>query len=116
MTNYRGISLQPIISKVFERFINNTLRSHLKLLICEEQHGFMANRSTTTNLSIYSEIITECLDNKSQLHSIYTDFSRAFDVVPHNLLLTKMNHQFGISNNVLSWFTSYLSNRFRRVV
>ena len=76
----------------------------------------MPCRSTTTNLAVYSEIITKCLDNKSQLHSIYTDFSRAFDVVPHNLLLTKMERQFGISSNLLSWFKSYLTNRYQRVV
>ena len=114
--NYRGISIQPIIGKIFEYFINKALRSHLKLLICEEQHGFMACRSTTTNLAVYTEIISKCFDDKTQLNSIYTDFSRAFDVVPHNLLLHKMERQFGISNNLLKWFESYLTNRYQRVV
>ena len=114
--NYRGISIQPIIGKIFEFFVNKALRFHLKLLICEEQHGFMACRSTSTNLAVYTEIISKCFDDKTQLNSIYTDFSRAFDVVPHNLLLLKMERQFGISNNLLKWFDSYLTDRFQRVV
>ena len=114
--NYRGISIQPIIGKIFEFFVNKALRYHLKLLICEEQHGFMACRSTTTNLAVYTEIISKCFDDKAQLNAIYTDFSRAFDVVPHNLLLLKMERQFGISNNLLKWFHSYLTDRYQRVV
>ena len=74
------------------------------------------SRSTTTNLSVYTEVISKCFDHKTQLNSIYTDFSRAFDIVPHNLLLLKMERQFGISNNHLAWFKSYLSNRRQRVV
>ena len=104
VNNYRGISIQPIVGKVFEFFVNKALRSHLKLLICEEQHGFMAGRSTATNLSVYTEVISKCFDDKTQLNSIYTDFSRAFDIVPHNLLLLKMERKFGISNNYIAWF------------
>ena len=115
VTNYRGISLQPIIGKVFERFVKNALRSRVKLLICEEQHGFMPCCSTATNLSVYTEIITKCLDNKSQLHTIYTDFKKAFDLVPHHLLLLKLSKQFGIEGVLYKWFHSYLNGRKQRV-
>ena len=50
------------------------------------------------------------------VHSVYTDFSRAFDKVSHKLLLHKMERQFGIQNNVLLWFSSYLSNRQQYVI
>ena len=76
----------------------------------------MECRSTTTNLAVYTEIINKCFDDKVQLNSVYTDFSRAFDVVPHNLLLMKMERQFGITNNYLKWFESYLSDIYQRVV
>ena len=114
--NYRAISIQPIIGKIFESFVNDALRNHLKLLICDQQHGFVTGRSTASNLAIYTEIISKCFDDKSQLHSLYTDFSRAFDTVPHNLLLFKMCRQFGIEGNYLEWFESYLTNRYQRVV
>ena len=113
---YRGISLQPIIAKIFEGFVNRALRDHLQPLINANQHGFLKSKSCTTNLASYADFISKCFDNKSQTHSIYTDFQRAFDVVPHKFLLMKMNSQFGIDCNILSWFQSYLSNRFQRVI
>ena len=76
----------------------------------------MPNRSTVTNLTVYSEYVAKCMDESNDVHSIYTDFSRAFDKVSHKLLLHKMSMQFGFKNNVLLWFESYLNNRQQRVV
>ena len=116
MENYRGISIQPILAKVFEGFVNRALRSHLYPLINTNQHGFLKNKSCATNLLCYSDFISKCFDEKCQTHTIYTDFKRAFDVVPHELLLLKINRQFGIHDNMLRWFTSYLHGRSQRVV
>jgi len=46
---------------------------------------------------------------------IHLDLSKAFDKVPHDLLLTKL-HRHGNSGTALRWFASYLSNRQQRVV
>ena len=78
---YRGISLQPIIAKIFEGFVNRALRDHLQPLINANQHGFLKSKSCTTNLASYADFISKCFDNKSQTHSIYTDFQHAFYVV-----------------------------------
>ena len=43
------------------------------------------------------------------------DFSKAFDSVPHNRLLLKLNH-FGIQNNLLVWISNFLKHREQRVV
>ena len=74
----------------------------------------MPCRSTTSNLAVYTEVITKCFEDKTQLN--YTDFSRGFDVVPHNLLLLKMERQFDVSNNLLKRFEFYLSVRYQRFV
>ena len=116
VVNYRGISMEPIIAKLFERIVNDKLRHHLKPLITPEQHGFMPGRSTSSNLACYVDFISNCLDNKHEVHSIYTDFKKAFDVVPHNLLLHKLCNQFGIQGTMLKWFQSYLSDRYQRVL
>ena len=114
--NYRGISIEPIIAKLFERVVNDALRKHLKPLIVTEQHGFMPGRSTSSNLSLYVDFISKCLDSRDEVHSIYTDFRKAFDVVPHDLLLLKLYNQFGIQGPMIQWFGSYLSDRYQRVV
>ena len=114
--SYRPISIQPVVSKIFERIVNNSLRKHLKAFLCDEQHGFVPKKSTLTNLSCYKDFITTSLDQGYQVHAIYTDFNKAFDSVCHEYLLHKMSTQFGIFGNDLKWFQSYLSNRFQRVL
>ena len=114
--SYRGISIQPIIAKLFESLVSKRLKPHIKHLITDEQHGFQPNKSTFSNLACYTDFITSALNDKCEVHSVYTDFSKAFDVVPHNLLLLKMSHHFGIDGLALVWFTSYLTDRFQRVV
>ena len=113
---YRGISILPIIDKLFESLIKDQLQPHLKRLIVDEQHGFQPKKSCFTNLACYSEFISSALDDKHEVHAIYTDFQRAFDVVPHNLLLYKMKCLFGFQANALQFFESYLTNRLQRVV
>ena len=76
----------------------------------------MKKKSCASNLTCYTDFITKTFDNKSQTHTIYTDFRRAFDTVPHNLLLHKLHKQFGVEGNMLRWFESYLSGRMQRVV
>ena len=92
--SYRGISIQPVISKLFVRVLKEFLQPHLPRLIVDEQHGFQPNKSTFTNLAVYSDFLSDALENKYEVHSIYTDFRKAFDVVPHNLLLLKMKCYF----------------------
>ena len=74
MDSYRGISIQPIIAKVFESLINKRLQWHLKHLISDDQHGFQPNKSTFTNLTAYTDFLSKSLDDKAEVHSIYTDF------------------------------------------
>lgn len=114
--SYRPICIQPIISKIFEAIVNDALRKHVKSLICDEQHGFTPNKSTVTNLLCYKDFISKSLDDSRQVHSIYTDFSKAFDSVPHSYLLLKLKNQFGVEGTNLLWFQSYLSDRLQRVV
>ena len=113
---YRGISLQPIIAKIFEGFINRALREHATPLISQNQHGFLKNKSYASNLACYTDFTSKTFDKKSQTDSIYTDFQKAFDVVPHELLLMKINRKFGTEGDALRWFQSYLCNRQQRVV
>jgi hypothetical protein len=73
------------------------------------QHGFMKNRSTITNLLEYASFVLNSIENSNQVDLIYTDFSKAFDCVRHQLLLNEMSA--GIGPARCMWLRSYLSGR-----
>ena len=88
--NYRPISLFPIVSKVFERCVLNSIKDHLYHVISPKQHGFCTGRSCVTNLLEAFDHIGSLLDSGSQVDTIYLDMSKAFDKVSHRLLVHKL--------------------------
>lgn len=112
--NYRPISILSHFSKIFEKIVYPVINNHFKTFLSDFQHGFSLNKSTTTNLLTYLTDLTEAVDKKVQVDSIYTDFSNAFDKVCHEILLRKLKH-YGVTDNLLKWFTSYLENRTHTV-
>ena len=113
-SNYRPISLLPVISKNFERCIYNKIIDNIRPQITKHQHGFLARSSTNTQLLTFFSKINNILDSRSQCDIIYFDLSKAFDSVPHPPLLAKLK-TFGICGNLHNWFKSYLSDRMQRV-
>lgn len=113
--HYRPISIISCFPKILERLIHNRIYPCLHNCLLEEQHGFIKNRSTTTNLLIYSNYLFEGLDKRTQIDAIYTDFRKAFDKVDHRILLIKLA-EIGIKGSLLNFFKSYLSDRKQVVV
>jgi hypothetical protein len=111
ISNYRPVTILPHISKVFESIIYSYIYTNVQNVISEHQHEFFRGRSTSTNLSCISHFISAALDKNTQVDVIYTDFSKAFDRIDHNILLNKLRH-FGFSDSLLNLFESYLSDRF----
>jgi hypothetical protein len=114
--NYRPISLLPIISKVFESLMLRRLNDFLLKfnIIDKSQHGFRKGFSTTTAAFQYIEKIYESLDNRKKPLGLFIDLSKAFDLVDHNILLTKLEG-IGVRGRAHDWFKSYLSNRKQMV-
>ena len=115
VSNYRAVSLLTCTSKVMERCLVDHLYPHVHPALHELQHGFMKQRSCTTQLLKVYHSIGKILDSGGQVDILYLDFSKAFDRVSHPLLLYKLEHLFGITGVLLDWFKSYLSGRFQRV-
>lgn len=110
VNNYRPIALISSPAKLFEQILYNKLFNHIKPCINEAQHGFLTNKSTITNLSVFTNNIYEALEDKQQVDVIYTDFQKAFDKVDHDILLRKLA-QSGLSRAMLEFFASYLRSR-----
>ena len=87
------------------------IKTILPDIISDKQHGFMSNRSTITNLAIYTNYIYSCFENKSQVDSIYLDFKKAFDLVDHDILIFKLKY-YGFPDIFIKWIGNYLKDRF----
>ena len=114
--NYRPVSLTSLVCKILERIITIQLLKHVKEneLQCLQQHGFVKNKSVTTNLLEALNIWTEALDHNLPVDVLYLDYSKAFDTVPHQRLLKQVG-SFGVTDQALQWIESFLSNRRQRV-
>ena len=99
-----------------ERCIKSKIMEHLEdnEILAAAQHGFQKSKSTLTNLLQYVEAITAAVDQGCQVDSIYFDFQKAFDKVPHRRLLAKLE-AVGIRGYLLTWLTSWLTGRKQRV-
>lgn len=113
--NYRPISLLPIIGKVLERCVCRRLYDHVIQFITPMQHGFLRNRSCTTQLLQVFDAIGQNLDKNIQTDVLYLDFAKAFDSVDHGLILRKLD-LYGVKGSMLDWFRDYLTGRMQRVV
>lgn len=114
ITNYRPIVKQGALAKIFDSILKSKLFEHVRSFISYEQHGFMPNRSTATNLLLITRNIVAAMELRSQCDVIYTDFAKAFDTVSHSLLLRKLC-AFGFSNNIIRFFETFLTDRKLKV-
>ena len=114
--NYRPISLTSVVCKIMEKFVKDTVLQHMvdNNLLSPKQFGFVSGRSTVTQLLRYLDECAEVISNDGIVDSIYFDFSKAFDTVPHQRLKCKLK-PYGIDGELLSWIEGFLSGREQRV-
>ena len=115
--NYRPVSLLSVVSKVFEKLVNNRTVDHLEKcgLFSDFQHGFRSSRSTADLLTVVSDRIARAFNRSGATRAVALDISKAFDRVWHAGLLHKLK-SYGISGPIFSLISSFLSNRQLRVV
>ena len=111
------MSLTAVCCKMMEAIVKDDIVAHLQRhkLIKRSQHGFMKAKSCTTNLISFLNKMTEALDEGEDADVIFLDFAKAFDKVPTQRLLKKLEAH-GIRGKVLAWIRSWLSARKQRVV
>ena len=112
VSNYRPISLLAAFSKIYEKVMHARLVEFLNknTSIYDQQYGFRAGRSCEHALLDAQNTLVNSLHRRQISLLLLIDFSKAFDMVDHNILLHKLNH-YGIRGIAHKWFTSYLSDR-----
>jgi Reverse transcriptase (RNA-dependent DNA polymerase) len=92
VNNYRPVSLTSVCCKILEKVIRNAVLSHLteNNLLSECQHGFVKGRSYVTQLPQVMDKLTEILNGGDGVDMVFLDFAKAFDTVPHQRLLLKL--------------------------
>ena len=116
INNYRPISILPVLSKILERHVSDCLLHYLNEnnLLHKTQSGFRSQHSCETALTHMIDSWLEALDHGQMVGLVLVDFNKAFDLVDHKILLRKLE-MYGINNETLQWFTSYLTERRQQV-
>ena len=110
--NYRPVSVLCVLSKIFEKIMYNRVTAFLEIfkILHDNQYGFRKKSSTHVALLTFIDKVIEAIGNGEYAIGVFLDFSKAFDTVDHEILLSKLDH-YGIRGCALSWFKSYLSRR-----
>ena len=113
-SDYRPISLTSNLCKVFEKILVKFIVSHTSAIWTNNnQHGFLPGRSTLDASIRVLFDLEGAHDRKIQWLAIFFDFAKAFDLVPHDLLLEKLAAV--LPPWLVRWIACYLSDRTQRV-
>lgn len=115
-SDFRPISILPVLSKVYERLVHNQIVEHVENnhLLADKMSGFRKGHSTQTVLIGMRDDILRSMKRGEVSMMLLADFSKAFDTVKYKSVLTKLN-ALGFSKSFLEWSVNYLTGRVQFV-
>ena len=110
-SSYRTISLCVCLGILLEKVVSSQLTAYLNThnLLQHGQYGFIAGRSTVTNLEQFGAFIADITSRGHAYDIISVDFKNAFDKAQHHHVLAALSC-LGICGTALEWFASFLSS------
>jgi len=111
-SNYRPISILPVLSKILELIIRDQLTDYFveHNLFTDRQVGFRKKKSTYMPIMLIHDFVTTAWEANESAIGIFIDLKKAFDTVDHVILCKKLE-RYGVKNNALKIIESYLTDR-----
>ena len=111
--NYRPITNLSTISKILEKLALARIKSnvHASQNFGSFKSAYRAGHSTETALLRITNDLNTSMDKKVCNTLLSLDISVAFDTIDHDVLVQRLNTDFGITDSASKWFQSYLSGR-----
>ena len=113
-SNYRPVSILPILSKVYEKCFYKQIENYMENILSNFQCGFVKGFNAQQCLIGMIEKAKRIMDKGGHFSALLTDLSKAFDCLPHDLLIAKLD-AYGFKNDALYLIFNYLNNREQSV-
>ncbi len=106
------------VSKLIEMVVDDQVSVYMDQNQLHEsfQSAYKKFHSTETAMVRIKNDLLSALDDGNAILVVCLDLSAVFDIVDHEILITRLEKQIGITGNCLAWFRSYLSNRSQKVL
>ena len=111
--NYRTVSILPLLSKVFGKIMHEKLYIYMNNFLNELLCGFHKAHSTQHALFKLLQAWQKELGNLGFIGTILMDLSKAYDCLPHDLLIAKLG-AYGLDKPSLRLLMDYLNSRKQR--
>ena len=112
--NFRPVSILNVFSKIYEKILKNQLIPYLDETLSIFIAAYRKAYGTQHVLIRMIEEWKAKLDSDNIVGAILMDLSKAFDCIPHDLLIAKL-HAYGLDENALVLIYSYLKRRKQSV-
>lgn len=113
VSDFRPISILCVFAKVFERLLNDQITAYVEDngLLSDFQSGFRRGHSTNSTLVKVTDDLGAKRAKKRDTVLVLLDFSKAFDCIPHGLLVHKLKSIYGFSTSAAKMIASFLKGR-----
>lgn len=113
----RSISVLPTFSKILEKIMESQIKPFLdsNSILPKKQSGFRSGYSCASALADITDDILRASDDNKVSVLILLDYSKAFDMLNHDILL-RLLHFIGFCDSARDFMTSFLSDRTQQVI